>query len=102
MKGEWCYFKQFFTPEICNRILDDAKHLPIEDAKVGVNGELVQSNYRKSKIRFIQKTDSRFEWLFDSMWKMAIRANDEFFGFNITRITYIQLASILFEIILSH
>lgn len=92
MKGEWCYFKEYFTPEMCAHILELGLKLPAEDAKIGVNGELQVSDTRRSKIRFIQKSDPRFEWLFDAMWKMAIQANDDFFSFNISRITYIQLA----------
>lgn len=47
---------------------------------------------RRSKLRFIDKSDLRFQWLFDAMWKLAIEANDNIFNFNISRITYIQLA----------
>lgn len=92
MRGEWCYFKNRFSPEECQKILDLGLKLPVEEAKIGVNGDLVASNVRRSKIRFIQKTDPDFEWLFDELWKMAIQANDEWFKFNVTKITYIQLA----------
>ena len=92
MKGEWCYFKNRFSPEECQKILNLGLKLPVEEAKIGVNGDLVASNVRRSKIRFIQKTDPDFEWLFDELWKMAIQANDEWFKFNVTKITYIQLA----------
>lgn len=92
MKGEWCYFKSYFTPEQCSKILEDGLTIEAEDAKIGSQGELVVTDYRKSKIRFIQKSDSRFEWLFDAMWKMVIQANDEWFGFHISKIDYIQLA----------
>ena len=92
MKGEWCYYKEYFTPELCEKILEDGLKLPVQDAKLGVDGDTQLSNYRRSKIRFIQKTDPNFNWLFDAMWKMAIEANDLWFGFNISKIDYIQLA----------
>ena len=92
MKGEWCYFKNRFSPEECQKILDQGLKLPVQDAKIGVDGKMVVSETRRSKIRFIQKDDHNFEWLFDALWKMAIQANDEWFGFNITKITYLQLA----------
>jgi PKHD-type hydroxylase len=92
MKGEWCYYKNHFTPEVCNRILEEGLKLPSQDAKLGVNGDSPISDWRKSKTRFIQKTDPNFQWLFDDMWKMAIEANDTWFGFHISRISYIQLA----------
>jgi PKHD-type hydroxylase len=92
MRGEWCYFKEYFTPEMCANILELGLKLPAEDAKIGVNGNLEVNETRKSKIRFIQKTDPNFAFLFDTMWKLAIQANDDFFRFNVTRISYIQLA----------
>jgi len=92
MKGEWCYFKSYFTPEQCNRILEEGLKLPEKDAKMGLQGELDNSEHRRSKIRFIQKTDPNFTWLFDELWKLAIRANDDWFKFNVTKISYIQLA----------
>jgi PKHD-type hydroxylase len=92
MKGEWCYFKQHFSPELCNKILEEGLKLPVDDARLGVTGNGVDNNYRRSKVRFIQQSDPNFKWLFDEMWKMAIRSNDEWFGFHISKITYIQIA----------
>jgi len=92
MKGEWCYFKEYFTPEICDKILELGLNLPVQDAKLGVDGSVEVNNYRKSKIRFIQKDDPNFTFLFDELWKMALQSNDEWFGFHISKITYIQLA----------
>jgi PKHD-type hydroxylase len=92
MRSEWCYFKEAFTPEQCSIILENGLKLPAEDAKIGVANQSILSNVRKSKIRFIHKDNLNFQWLFDAMWKMAIQANDDWFKFNITRITYIQLA----------
>lgn len=92
MRGEWCYFKSYFTTEECNTILQVGLTLPEQDATIGVEGAIVNSETRKSKVRFIQKNDIRFEWLFDKLWKMSVNANDEWFNFNVSRITYIQLA----------
>jgi PKHD-type hydroxylase len=91
MRGEWCYFKNHFTPQECDKILEIGLTLPEEDATIGMDKN-VNSETRKSKVRFIQKNDIRFEWLFDRLWKMSIQANDEWFNFNISKITYIQLA----------
>lgn len=92
MKGEWCYFKSYFTPEICNKILEDALKLPEQNATLGVEGKDENEQFRRSKIRFIQKSDPTFTWLFDEMWKMAIWANNDWFGFHISKMDYIQLA----------
>jgi PKHD-type hydroxylase len=92
MRGEWCYFKEYFTPEICDKILELGLKLPVQNAKMGVDGSFQSSEYRKSKIRFIQKEDPNFTFLFEALWKMAIQSNDEWFGFHISKISYIQLA----------
>jgi PKHD-type hydroxylase len=92
MKGEWCYFKNYFTPIVCEKILELGLQLPVQDATLGVEGKTVDTQFRKSKIRFIKKEDKTFEWLFDVMWKMAIQSNDEWFKFHITKMDYIQLA----------
>jgi PKHD-type hydroxylase len=92
MRGEWCYFRQHFSPDVCKRILDLGLQLPVQDATLGVEGKQVDNQIRKSKVRFIQKTDPNFTWLFDEMWKMAIRANDDWFHIHITKIDYMQLA----------
>jgi PKHD-type hydroxylase len=92
MKGEWCYFKEYFTQQECSEILELGLKLPVEDAKMGTSGETDLDNYRKSKIRFIKKEDSSFDFLFDKMWKMALQANNDWFNFHITKISYIQLA----------
>lgn len=92
MKGEWCYFKSYFSPDICRMIVDEGLKLQSHDATLGVEGNTVDTNFRKSKTRFIQKSDGRFQFLFDEMWKMAIMANEQWFGFHITKLDYIQLA----------
>lgn len=92
MKGEWCYFTNYFSREDCEKILNLGLQLPKQNATLGVAGQNVDTNYRKSQTRFIKKSHTQFEFLFDAMWKMAIQANDQWFGFHLSRIDYIQLA----------
>lgn len=92
MKGEWCYFKGAFAPDVCDKILKLGLQLPSKEATMGVDGSVKVSEFRRSKIRFIQQSDPNFTFLFDAMWKMAIEANDLWFNFHVTKISYIQLA----------
>lgn len=92
MKGEWCYFKNAFSVSECNQILELGLQIPAKEASMGVDGSAKSSEHRRSQIRFIQKEDARFTFLFDKMWKLALQANDEWFNFHVTKITYIQLA----------
>lgn len=93
MNGEWCYFKQRFSKEQCETILREGMKLPVEDARIGtVGNELIVSDTRRSKIRFIKKEDPNFAWLFQEIWNMGLQANDEWFNFHISKLSYIQLA----------
>jgi PKHD-type hydroxylase len=91
MKGEWCYYKGILTPEQCSLILEDGLRIESGDAAMGVSGDN-SSSYRKSKVRFIKSDDPNFSWLFDILWKLAIQANDTWFGLHISKLSYIQLA----------
>jgi PKHD-type hydroxylase len=92
MKGEWCYFRSHLSKELCEEIIKTGLTLPVKDGSLGVDGKTDNNSHRKSKIRFIHKTDNRFTWLFDRLWKAAISANDDFFGVHISRLDYLQLA----------
>jgi len=92
MRGEWCYFKEAFSPEECDYILETGLKIPAEKATMGVKKEFVNDEYRKSDIRFITKQNTDFNFLFDKVWKLAIQANNEWFNFHITKLDYMQLA----------
>jgi len=93
MKGEWCYFKSFFDKTTCEKIINDALKLPSQDALVGINGnEKLNLDGRRSKIRFINKDDPNFTYLFDILWKTAISANHDFFNIHISKLDFIQFA----------
>jgi PKHD-type hydroxylase len=92
MKGEWCYFSNRFTDSQCKSIISEIKTRPAQDATLGVDGERSDNSYRRSKIRFVQRNDLILGWIFDEIWKMAIQANDEWFGFHLLKMDYIQIA----------
>jgi PKHD-type hydroxylase len=92
MRGEWCFFKSHFDPSTCQHILDLGLTIPAQDAKLGVDGDAQNNETRRSKIRFIQRTDTRFEFLFTKLWNLALWANDDWFDFHLSRISYLQLA----------
>ena len=92
MRGEWCYFKEFFTKTQCELILNRGLNLPPQDAKLGADGASVIPDHRKSKIRFIQQDNAAFTWLFDAMWKQILIANNDWFRFHLSKLSYIQLA----------
>ena len=92
MKGEWCYFKSYFDKETCERIIKDTQIIASQDALVGNIGAFQDYENRRSKIKFISSSDWRFSYLFDSLWKCAISANNDFFDIHITRLNFVQFA----------
>lgn len=92
MKGEWAYYQSRFTKEQCDFIINEGLKLPGQKANLGVNGEGVNEDYRKSTVHFIRRSDTQFDWLFKEMWNMALESNDMWFGFHISKLDFIQLA----------
>jgi len=93
MNGEWCYFKSYFDKVTCEKIITDAQSIPVQDAVVGTHENAKHDfDYRRSKIRFINRDNPNFIWLFDTIWKTAIEANRDFFNIQISKLDYIQLA----------
>lgn len=93
MKGEWCYFKSRFTPAECEKILSLAESLPAADAVVGIDeGSRVDTDTRRSRIRWALPDNPDFKWVFDELWLMAIQANRDFFDFQLSKLDYIQIA----------
>jgi PKHD-type hydroxylase len=93
MNGEWCYFKNRFTKQQCETILEHALKIPAQDAKIGVSGELVVSDMRRSKIRFLHpNTNPNLDFLWEDIWRMGTQANNDWFNFHINRLSFIQLA----------
>jgi len=90
MNGEWCYFKSYINKETCQKIIDDCLLIPPENAVVGNN--VVDESIRKSKVRFLNKSDTKYSHIFDTLWKTAIEANNDFFNVHITRLNFVQFA----------
>lgn len=93
MKGEWCYFKSYFAPEQCGRIVAAAMRRDPTEAKIGTaDGVKADTSFRRSLIRFVNKGDDDLGYLFDELWKLALWANRDWFDIHITKLDYFQIA----------
>jgi len=93
MKGEWCYFKSHFSAEYCQHIIDTALRREPSEAQIGTkDGIQKDDSFRRSNIRFVNKGDAELDYLFDEMWKLAIRANQDWFDVQISKLDYYQIA----------
>jgi len=92
MNGEWCYFKNRLSKEVCDYVIQEGLKLPKEDAKIGVAGAMKVEETRKSKISFINKDNPLFKAIFSELWHMGIQANADFFDFHLSKLDFIQFA----------
>jgi len=94
MKGEWCYFKNYFTKETCDKILEIGLKIKPKESEIGVEGNNLgtDTKIRRSKVRFIQSDNIEFQGLFDEVWKIGTTANRDWFNFHITNLSFMQLA----------
>jgi PKHD-type hydroxylase len=90
MKGEWCYFKSYFSSDYCNSIIEKSKDLTFQTANLGEDGLSSNHSHRKSDVTWLYPQD--FPDLYEEMWKLEREANKTWFGFHIDNLEYIQLA----------
>jgi len=94
MNQWWQYWQGYFKPEECDKIIELAKLLPVNDAKVGIDVERSTSNrnLRRSQVRWLPRFDSRFMHLFGSLELLFHEANRNAFGFDLTMFHEVQFA----------
>jgi PKHD-type hydroxylase len=91
MRGEWAVFRDYLSAQQCEDILRAAVDLPSKDATIGLNGAVITKT-RRSSVKFVQRSNAKFRWLFDSLWDAARQANNDFFGFDLNHLGYMQIA----------
>jgi PKHD-type hydroxylase len=93
MRGEWCYFKSYFSADYCERIIAAALRRESTEAQIGTtDGVKEDTSFRRSKIRFVDTNDSELNYLFPELWKLALWANRDWFDIHITKLDYLQIA----------
>lgn len=93
MRGEWCYFKSYFPADVCKHIIDTALTREPSEAQIGTDaGVKADDSFRRSSIRFVNQGDAELGFVFDELWKLAIRANQEWFDVHISKLDYYQIA----------
>jgi len=93
MRGEWAYFKGFFSPEECKQIVEAGLNIPAERATIGYgDSNVVDNEFRRTNIRWLQRNDSTWDQLYQGFEYCAKRANEDYFGVEYNNLPYIQLA----------
>jgi hypothetical protein len=55
MKGEWCFYKSYFSPDYCNLIVEKSKNLTFQTANLGEGGLSLNNRHRKSNDVLVTK-----------------------------------------------
>jgi len=89
MKSEWAIWRDVFSPDECDSILERSIGLPEIEANQGLNGENPDRSYRRSKIKWMH--EDIYRDVFEKMWNLTNKVNRDFFGFHIDNLEFMQL-----------
>ncbi len=92
MRGQWCYWKSYFTPSYCDEIVTRAKEtVPAQQATVygSRTGAGINESSRRSYVRWIHRIPE-WEPLFGIMENITKRSNDEWFNLDYTELRSMQ------------
>lgn len=92
MNGEWAYYKEYFTPDICDKIIEQALLIPDKEGTLGPSSIRTDNDWRRSSIRGIFK-DQTWSWLFDELDSLVKKANDYWFKVDYNYLPGIQFAT---------
>jgi PKHD-type hydroxylase len=92
MRGQWCYFDSYFNDSYCDWIITECNKLPKQSAKMGLSNSVEDTSFRSSNISFITKDMQQFSKLYDDIWRVGMWGNNDWFGFHLSQLDYIQFA----------
>jgi PKHD-type hydroxylase len=92
MNQWWQYWPRHFSNEDCDKIIELALSLPVVDGRIGYGSDeaIENSDYRRSKIRWLPRFDGRFFGLFGNMQLLFQEGNRNAFGFDLSMFHEIQ------------
>lgn len=92
MKGEWSLYAGRWSPEFCKSIIEKSNKYDFYDAHIGNASDGVQdSSSRRSRVKFVQKTDPDFKDVFTDLWMTAVETNNIFYNFHVTKLDFVQI-----------
>jgi PKHD-type hydroxylase len=91
MRGEWSYFKNYFSSSDCDKIIKQALEIPEQPGTIGSSSVDVKESIRRSQIRPILRSA---EWidLFNEIDKLVATANRRWFNVDYNFLPAIQFA----------
>lgn len=84
MNAWWQLFRNAFTKEECEWLIQYAKQIDSCTGTVGHGGKsVVNETLRRSRVRWLQRDDQNLDLLIRKIERMALRANANAFGFDL-------------------
>lgn len=91
MKYWWQSFNGALTKEECEWLISYAQEKEANQATVGHGGKsIVNKSLRRSKVRWLSRSDQNLDLLFRKIETMALKANANGFGFDLAGFHEIQ------------
>lgn len=90
MKALWQMWASHLPVETVDSIIEECEKYNSQDATIGVNNLVPNSEYRKSEIKWINRHEPSSKWISDLIYDYAQIANRNAFGFDINYINDIQ------------
>jgi PKHD-type hydroxylase len=85
MKAWWHYFKAALTPAECDWLIGYALTMEPMEATIGHGGKsIVDTSFRRSRVRWLNKADPAIELLIRKIENMLLKANANSFGFDVS------------------
>lgn len=85
MRAWWHYFKQAFSKNECDWLVEYAKSFAGRDGTIGHGGKsIVDPSFRRSTVRWLSCTDPALELLIRKIENMVLKANANAFGFDVS------------------
>lgn len=90
MNAMWQLWNQRFPKETCQRIVEEGLKIPPRDAVIGFSGSVVDTNVRRSKVRWIDRSHPQLGWLFHEATNLFHIANHNAFGAELWHLNEMQ------------
>jgi PKHD-type hydroxylase len=90
MNGMWQLWQQRYSKDLCQQIVDQAKKIEPQDAIIGFSGSNIDTNVRRSKVRWINRDNKELGWLYEEITNLFHIANHNAFGADIRFLNELQ------------
>lgn len=89
----WITIDNFLNPEELLQLKTNLKTRALHESNLmDAKGKLITGEHRVSKISFISKTETEYEWLFQKILSSADLLNKQFFHYDLFGFDYMQYA----------